>query len=213
MTEKIVFVDIDTQYDFMNHQGNLYVSDAEEITDNLRKLFEYAKKHGIRILSSIDAHTSEDKEFQTFPTHCVKNTGGYLKIDVTRCKDSIVIENNRRDIPGFVLEKQQIIIEKQSFDIFDNINTDTIVSKLKSACYVVFGVATEYCVKVAALGLKERRHTVFIVSDAIKAITPEGEKVALKQMKDAGIIFLTTDDVIKERRPELMRTQVPDIKI
>ncbi|MDR4496831.1 MAG: cysteine hydrolase [Candidatus Scalindua sp.] len=196
----------------MNYQGNLYVSHAEEIIDNLKKLFEYAKKHEIRILSSIDAHTIEDKEFQTFPAHCVKDTRGYLKIDVTRCKDAIVIENKRHVITDFILEKQQIIIEKQSFDIFDNINTDTIVSRLNAKSYVVFGVATEYCVKVAALGLKERRHRVFIVSDAIKAITPDGEKAALKQMKDAGIILLTTDEVIKERRAELMRLESPDIK-
>jgi len=52
-----VFVDIDTQFDFMDSRGNLYVPGAEDIIDNIKKLFDYAKEHKIKILSSIDAHT------------------------------------------------------------------------------------------------------------------------------------------------------------
>jgi len=56
MKNKTVFVDIDTQFDFMNPRGNLYVPDAEDIIDNIKKLFDYAKEHKIKILSSTDAH-------------------------------------------------------------------------------------------------------------------------------------------------------------
>ena len=38
-----VFVDIDTQFDFMDSRGNLYVPGAEDIIDNIKKLFDYAK--------------------------------------------------------------------------------------------------------------------------------------------------------------------------
>ena len=65
MKDKTVFVDIDTQFDFMNPRGNLYVPDAEDIADNIKKLFNYAKEHKIKILSSIDAHTVDDPEFKT----------------------------------------------------------------------------------------------------------------------------------------------------
>jgi len=56
MKNKTVFVDIDTQFDFMNPNGALYVPDAEDITDNIKKLFVYANEHKIKILSSTDAH-------------------------------------------------------------------------------------------------------------------------------------------------------------
>ncbi len=56
MKNKTVFVDIDTQFDFMNPKGALYVQDAEGIIDNIKKLFDYANEHKIKILSSTDAH-------------------------------------------------------------------------------------------------------------------------------------------------------------
>ena len=59
MKDKTVFVDIDTQFDFMDPSGNLYVPGAEDIVDNIKKLFEYAKGHKIKILSSTDAHTTK----------------------------------------------------------------------------------------------------------------------------------------------------------
>ena len=98
MKNKTVFVDIDTQFDFMNPNGALYVPDAEDITDNIRKLFVYAKEHKIKILSSTDAHKADDPEFKLFPPHCVKDTPGNQKIEASTCKDNIIIENVDQDI-------------------------------------------------------------------------------------------------------------------
>jgi nicotinamidase/pyrazinamidase len=197
MKKKTVFVDIDTQSDFMNSRGSLYVPDAGEIIDNLRRLFSYAKEHEIKILSSIDAHKIDDPEFQAFPSHCMKDTPGNRKIEATICKDNVVIENVKQDIGETVLNYQQIILEKQSFDIFDNINTDRVIRKLDAGDYVIFGVATDYCVKAAVLGLIRRGYKVSLVTDAVKAITREGEKKALKEMRDAGVVFTSTQEVIE----------------
>ena len=74
MKNKTVFVDIDTQFDFMNPKGTLYVPDAEDIVDNIKKLFVYAKEHKIKILSSTDAHTVDDPEFKLFPPLCKRHS-------------------------------------------------------------------------------------------------------------------------------------------
>lgn len=198
MNTKTLFVDVDTQFDFMDPRGNLSVPDALDIRENIKKLFDFAKEHKIKILSSIDVHRVGDTEFQHFPSHCVKETKGVQKIDITQCHDFIIIENIKQDITSSILNPQQIIVEKQSLDIFDNINTDTIVNTLNAESYVIFGVATDYCVKAAALGLHKRNHSVFLVIDAVKAMTPGGEKEALAEMKDAGIIFITTDTILQE---------------
>ncbi|MFQ5712898.1 MAG: cysteine hydrolase family protein [Candidatus Scalinduaceae bacterium] len=197
MKNKTVFVDIDTQFDFMNSGGALYVPNAEDIIDNVGKLFDYAKEHKIKILSSIDAHEIDDPEFQNFPSHCVKDTPGNQKMETTIYKDSIVIENKRQHISETVLNHKQIIVEKQSFDIFDNINVDKIIINLDASDYVVFGVATDYCIKASVLGLIRRGYNVSLVTDAVKAITREGEKEALKEMKGAGVIFTSTQDVVE----------------
>ncbi len=196
MKNKTVFVDIDTQFDFMNPNGALYVPDAEDIIDNIKRLFDYAKEHKIKILSSTDAHQVDDPEFKLFPPHCVKDTPGNQKIEASTCKDNIIIENIEQDITESMLDHEQIIVESQTFDIFDSINTDEIAKKLDARSYVVFGVAADYCVKAAVLGLLKYGYNVSLVTDATKAITKEGKEEALKEMKDAGAVFTTTEDVI-----------------
>ena len=196
MKNKTVFVDIDTQFDFMDHRGSLYVPGAEDIVDNIKKLFDYAKEHKIKILSSIDAHTVDDSEFKLFPSHCVKGTPGNQKIESSTCNDNIIIENIEQEITGPMMDHEQIIVESQTFDIFASINTDGIVKKLDARNYVVFGVATDYCVKAAVLGFLKRGYNVSLVTDATKAITKEGEEKSLNEMKDTGAAFTTTKDVV-----------------
>jgi len=198
MKNKTIFVDIDTQFDFMNPNGALYVPDAEDIIDNIKKLFDYAKEHEIKILSSTDAHKVDDPEFKLFPPHCVKDTPCNQKIDASTCKDNIVIENVEQDITESMLDHDQIIIEKQSHDIFDNTNIDKVIIQLYASDYVVFGVATDYCVKLAVLGLLRRGYKVTLVTDAVKAVTQEGKEKSLNEMKDAGAVFITTEDIITQ---------------
>ena len=196
MKKKTVFVDIDTQFDFMNSRGNLYVPGAKDIVGNIKKLFGYAKEHKIKILSSADAHRVDDPEFKLFPSHCIKGTLGNQKIEASTCKDNIFIENVEQDITESMMDHEQIIVESQTFDIFESINTDGIVNKLDACNYVVFGVATDYCVKAAVLGLLKRGCNVYLVTDATKAITKEGEEKSLNEMKDTGAVFTTTKDVV-----------------
>jgi len=196
MKNKTVFVDIDTQFDFMNPRGNLYVPDAEDIIDNIKKLFDYAKEHKIKILSSTDAHMVDDPEFNLFPAHCVKGTPGNQKIEASTCNDNITIENREQEITESIMDHDQIIVESQTFDIFESTNTDKIVKKLDAQNFVVFGVATDYCVKAAVLGLLKRGYNVSLVADATTAITIKGEEQSLNEMKDAGAVYTTTKDVI-----------------
>ncbi len=196
MKNKTVFLDIDTQFDFMDPGGSLYVPGAEDIVDNIKKLFDYAKEHKIKILSSTDAHTVDDPEFNLFPAHCIKGTPGNQKIEASTSDDNIIIENREQEITESIMGHDQIIVESQTFDIFESINTDEIVNRLDADNYIVFGVATDYCVKAAVLGLLKRGYNVSLVTDATKAITKDGEEHALREMKDAGAVFTTTENMM-----------------
>src|SRR5438132_1186884 len=86
-TSRVIFWDVDTQYDFMKADGKLYVPDAEQLIPNLRKLTDYAHGHGIRIVASADDHVVNHSEISanpdwktTFPPHCLRGTPGQRKL-------------------------------------------------------------------------------------------------------------------------------------
>ena len=195
--KKVAFVDIDTQFDFMDPRGSLYVPQAEKTVPNLRRLLEWARAAGVPILSSVDAHTPDDPEFQSFPPHCVAGTAGQKKIPETCVGREEVIPNTPGSAPSAVAGGTQLILEKQKFDVFSNANTDAILETIDADEFVVFGVATDYCVKAAVLGLLERGGKVHLVEDAIRPVTEEGGKAAVSEMTGAGAHLTTTEGIIR----------------
>jgi nicotinamidase/pyrazinamidase len=66
---------------------------------------------------------------------------------------------------------------------------------------VVFGVATEFCVRASALALLRHGFPVNLVVDAIEAITEDGGRQALEEMTAAGVRLITTEDVSQPGAP------------
>src|SRR5688500_16472804 len=101
---RVIFWDVDTQYDFMKADGKLYVPDAEQLIPNLRKRTDYAHDHATRIVASADAHVPAHSESSatpdwktTFPPHCLRGTPGQKKIAETALRDPLVIEPEPQD--------------------------------------------------------------------------------------------------------------------
>ena len=55
----MIFWDVDTQIDFMEPAGKLYVPGAEEIRSNLAYLTNMGS--GVRLSGSVDAHVPDDR--------------------------------------------------------------------------------------------------------------------------------------------------------
>lgn len=193
-----VFVDIDTQYDFISRDGALSVPGAEEIRGNLKTLTDHAVKNGIKIIASADAHVSDDKEFEVFPPHCVQNTPGQKKIEETTTAATVVIKNDASDAAEAddIENADQILLEKRTFDVFTNPGAPGIFEAAGGDEYIVYGVATDYCVKAAAVGLLERGHKVTVVSDAIAAVAPETGEESIALMEEMGATFKSTHEVV-----------------
>lgn len=191
---KRVFVDIDTQCDFIEPEGALYVSGAETLKPVFAKLFTYARAHHIPVIASADAHAIDDPEFKQFPPHCVKGTPGQQKVNETQLHQALVIPNHK--VSFDLNAHREVLIEKTVFDIFGNPNTESIFQHYLADEYIVFGVATDYCVCAAALGLRQRNFPVTLLSDAIAAVTQEGDTEAKQRMLDAGIVFKSTQEIL-----------------
>jgi nicotinamidase/pyrazinamidase len=199
MNSDWAFVDIDTQYDFMMPDGRLYVPGAEIRIPNLKRLTELAVRHGVPLLSSVDAHTPDDPEFEQFPPHCVTGTPGQRKIAETLGRKPLVVS----DAPSAWraverAEADQIILEKQKFDFFSNPWAEALVAKMKGRRFVVYGVATDYCVKAAVLGLLDRGNVVFLLEDAVAAVAPESGAAALGAMRTCGAELVTMGYILNE---------------
>ena len=67
---------------------------------------------------------------------------------------------------------------------------------------VVYGLATDYCVKEAVLDACRSKYKTYLLTDACQAVNikPGDEALALNEMANAGAQFITTREVILQSR-------------
>jgi nicotinamidase/pyrazinamidase len=195
---RIVFWEVDTQQDFMLPGGKLYVPGAEKIIPNIARLVNVAREGRVLLISSACRHLADDPEFKNFPPHCVRGTPGERIIPQGLAEKVHSIPNDgTAKLPDSIFDNQQLVIEKQTLDVFGNPHTETIVKRLgKDTEYLVFGVVVEHCVYLAAKGLLDRGHKVSIVKDAVETLKGADGRRSLDELKALGTQFISTDQAI-----------------
>jgi nicotinamidase/pyrazinamidase len=220
MDARTFFVDVDVQHDFCDPTGALYVAGSPN--ESFRALTRFAVERHIPVLGSVDSHAWDAWEFGSstargpggerpgFPDHCVKGTPGWLKVpgtlpprfrfipNVAEAPIAPIVEEIRRG------ETQGVYFEKEVYSLFANPLSERFLAALvgsrSGACrFFVYGVATDYCVKAAALGLAECGYATTLLTDAVAGITPEGTAAALDEMKAKGVRFATAEDLLAGR--------------
>ena len=187
---RTVFIDVDTQIDFMFPAGALYVPGAEPVLPNVAALNRYASAHGIPVISDTDAHIENDVEFRNWPPHCIIGTVGQLKPPATLLENRVSIPYRRiAEIPTAA----QIILEKDSLDMFTNPNIDALLASLNAERFVVYGVVTEICVKYAAFGLLKRGTArIEVVTDAVRSLKQADSDAMCSEFTGLGGVLTTT---------------------
>jgi nicotinamidase/pyrazinamidase len=198
VSRKVIFWEVDTQKDFMLPGGKLYVPGAEKLLPNIRKLTQAARAGRVFLVSHGDYHTADDPEFKIFPPHCVKGTTGAEYVPEALADKVIRIPNDPASaLPRDIFQYQQVLLEKQTLDIFESRHADSLVERLaRGAEFVVFGVVTEYCVALAAKGLLKRGRRVSVVQDAIETLRPEDGAKMIAELQTLGAKFITTDQAL-----------------
>jgi nicotinamidase/pyrazinamidase len=192
---RTIVLDIDTQRDFMEPGGGLYVAGAETILPALRRVLESARAHAVPVVCSVDAHAADDPEFHRFPPHCIQGTRGQEKVPETRCGPFRIVPNAPTTVE--IREGEAICLEKQGLSLFENVNFDAVLSALQPQRCVVVGVATEYCVRAAALGLRNCGLDVAVVVDAVRPVDAAAGDRALKEMRAAGVRTILVDEAVE----------------
>lgn len=178
--------------------GKLYVPGAEKRIPNMRRLADAARRGKVFLVSSTDQHAPNDPEFQRFPPHCVRGTSGADILPELKAAKLLRISNEKGfSLPGDFEEIQQVVLEKQTLDVFDNPNTESLLVHFpQDAEFVVFGVVTEFCVGLAAKGLLDRGRNVALVADAIETIDPKEGQRTIDDLRRRGARLITTDEAL-----------------
>lgn len=206
---KVLFWDVDTQVDFMEPGGKLYVPGAEKIVSTIQRLTQFAAEHNIPIISSMCAHLPSDPEFAEYPPHCLVGTPGQKKIPGTMLPNHFVVPNRKIKLPQNVGSYPQIVIEKQATDVFSNPNTEDLLQQLcaewnvtpESANVILYGVVTEICVDLAARGLIQRSYRITLLNDAIQHLSPERGQASADYVTQHGGSVESWEEALKGLAP------------
>jgi len=199
--------EVDAQVDFMLPAGKLYVPGAEKIIPNLNRLVDFARQRRTLLISSADAHHPDDPEFRDWAPHCLKGTPGAELIPEARAARQLVIPNEK----DFVLPRDlgaydQIILEKNTLDVFDNAHTDSLLARLGAASasragsgpdFLIFGVVTEFCVRCAAVGLLRRGYRVSLITDAIHYLDEKEGSEVIEELQSQGARLISTQGALE----------------
>jgi nicotinamidase/pyrazinamidase len=210
--EAIAVIVVDLQGDFTQFKdgslavpdtGTEYVKDVETATRRLRK-------EGFFIVATQDWHPADHISFYT--AHRDKKPGDVALIDgrtrmlwPPHCIQGT--ENARVLIDNTLFHS---IVKKAQDPRFDSYSAfqdeggketglDVILHKNKVRKMVIFGLATDYCVRYAALDGLRRGYRVAVIEGLSRGITPEGTAHALVEMERAGALILTKFDIEKIR--------------
>lgn len=187
----VVFVDVDTQLDFLFPAGALYVPGAERLLQKLARLNLHAVTNGIALLSTMDAHTENDGEFQLWPPHCVSGTMGQQKPECTLMAGRAVMAVAARE----TVKASQVLVEKLTTDCFTNPMFEALLDELGAREAVVYGVVTEICVANAVRGLLRTGRRVTLVQDAVMSLDDEKAQALEAEVVASGGRMVTASQV------------------
>jgi nicotinamidase/pyrazinamidase len=202
----VILWDVDTQVDFMEQNGKLYVPGAAELAPRLERLVDAARAAGIVHVASADDHELTDPEIaerpdlrDTYPPHCLRGTRGAEKILETKQRDPLPLSLTPFP-PGLLARlvegRRELVLLKKSFDVFTNPNCDPLLAALAPDEIVVCGVATDVCDDAAIRGFLQRGLRVRFVEDAARGLDDERVAACTAAWRERGVEFATVDEVI-----------------
>lgn len=201
-----IFFDVDTQKDFMDRDGAMYVQGAEEIKPNLLLLTQFAVQEGIFIMGSREWHTPIDMELFDNPKHCLAGSPGSDRIPETTVPRPICVLGTERIEPIPAIDmgfSKALYFDKRVVDVFTNDNLITMLGCVAPNEVVLYGVSTESSILRTAVGFRHRCMEVFLVTDAIAGRTPEDHNKSVLDLREYyGVNTVLTKDIINETKLE-----------
>ena len=203
--EKTAVVVVDVQADFTQYKnGSLAVEGTGAgYVETVRKASEILKKNGFKLFATKDFHPENHMSFYTnnqgaspmdiieingrnqvmWPPHCVTGTPGAELLINDSLFDAVVkkgCDSKYDSYSGF----------------FDDGGADTGLSFLLKSHGInnllMYGLATDYCVKATAMDAVKQGFFVSLVKDLCRGVAPDTTASALTEMQAVGIGVIET---------------------
>jgi nicotinamidase/pyrazinamidase len=209
MKEDTIFWDVDTQFDFMQPKGKLYVPGAEMIIPNVSDVRRFALEGGYSIVADIDWHSHDNAEIsdepdfkETFPPHCMAGEPGGERVGFLGDVPIEYIDIDEMDDEAIQTlirtEQYHIVIRKNSLDVFDNPNTDKLVKLIEPKKVIVFGVALDFCVYYVVRGLSKYSNIrLCVLKDAVKGLDARPEQEIFDEFEQMDVEISQLDALVR----------------
>lgn len=191
---------IDLQVDFLEcEKGSLVVPGTDkEYVERVERLTQKFKEMGHLIFATQDWHPPHHVSFYTnhpgkkpfevieiegrkqvlWPPHCIQGTRGAR----------ILIDNN---LFWAVIQKGR----DRRFESYSGFRDeggnwtelDTVLKVNGIKTLIIYGLATDYCVKATALDARDLGYEVLLLKDFCRGVSSETTEKALKELKEKGV--------------------------
>ncbi|MDY0235281.1 MAG: isochorismatase family cysteine hydrolase [Gudongella sp.] len=158
---------IDMLKDFIEKDGALETGPTgRDIIPFIKEKIQEFRKSGYPVIYLCDSHETNDKEFDMFPPHCVKDTEGSKIID-----DLEVLDEDK-------------IIRKRRYSAFYGTDLDLFLRENNVNEIYLVGVCTNICVLYTAADARNISYKVNVFKDGVASFDQEAHKFALKEMEN-----------------------------
>jgi nicotinamidase-related amidase len=199
-----VLLDVDTQVDFLIAAGHRPVRNLDIVT-NIQRVFRWARRCRLTVISSVDFHRITDP-VRDVPQHCLAGTPGLSKLPCTLLPRRVLVQTDDTiHLPHDVLiSYRQILFLKRGDDLTRNPKADRLLSEIQVSNFILLGAGLEESIRILALDLLGRHHSVWLVRDACGYWEEQAADLAVKQLSAKGARILTTDELV-QIKPDMSR--------
>jgi len=174
---------IDMLNDFVT--GKLRCERADHIIPNLQKLLAAARKQGVHVVYSSDAHLKEDYELRVWGEHAMKGTKG-----------AEVIPELRPDSTDYVFEKR-------TYSAFFETGLDQLLRSLAVTKLYITGIHTNICDRHTSAEAFFRGYELVILQDGVEAFDEKAQTEGLEYLRlNYKAEIKTVEEVIESWRKQ-----------
>lgn len=210
--ERIGVIVVDVQGDFttlkkgslaVNGTDSAYVQQVQETTEAL-------SKEGFLVFGTQDWHPADHVSF--FTNHTGKKAFEVIQIDgrtqvlwpphcVQGTENAEVLVDNNLFLAIVKKGKDKRYDSYSGFQDDGGAKTemDEVLKRNGVKKVVVYGIATDYCVKATAVDAANAGYKVAVVESLCRGVAPDTSEKALREMEEKGVVILKEMDLGKIR--------------